>query len=66
MNAIKKWFRSVSDFLKEVKVEALKVSYPSKDEVIHSTTVVVFLTLIVAMLLAVMDAVLVRLLRWII
>jgi len=66
MDAIKRFYQSIADFLKEVKAEILKVSYPTRGEVTGSTTVVVLLTLIVSLFIAVMDAVLVRLLRWVV
>mgnify|MGYP001616655886 CR=1 FL=1 len=66
MDTIKKWFESVSEFFKEVKGELVKVSYPTRDEVAGSTTVVILLTIIISVFLAVMDAILVRLLRWVI
>ncbi len=60
---IKKGFQSLSDFVKGVKAELVKVTYPSKNETIGSTTVVIVFTIIVAMFLAVIDVALVRLLR---
>jgi len=60
---IKKLFKSMFDFIKEVKIELSKVSYPSKSETIGSTTVVIVFTLIVALFLAVVDTVLIRILR---
>jgi preprotein translocase subunit SecE len=65
METIKKWFQSISVFFGEVKGEVLKVSYPTKDEVIGSTTVVLVLTLVVTIFLATIDSILVRLLRWV-
>ncbi len=60
---IKKLFKTVIDFIKDVKNELSKVTYPSKNETIGSTTVVIVFTLIVALFLAIVDTVLVRLLR---
>jgi len=60
---IKKWFQTLSDFVKGVKTELVKVTYPSKNETIGSTTVVIVFTIIVAMFLAIIDVALVRLLR---
>ena len=65
MEAIKKWIASIKEFFGEVKTEVFKVSYPTKSEVIGSTTVVILLTLVVSIFLAVMDSILVRLLRWV-
>ena len=66
MDTIKKWFQSISEFFKEVKGELVKVTYPTRDEVAGSTTVVIVLTIIISIFLAAMDAILVRLLRWVI
>jgi preprotein translocase subunit SecE len=66
VNGIKRWFQSVVEFLKEVQAEVAKVSFPMRSEVVGSTTVVILLTLIVSFFLAFMDAVLVRLLRWVV
>ncbi len=49
--------------MKEVKLELSKVTYPSKNETIGSTTVVIVFTLIVALFLAIVDTVLIRILR---
>ncbi len=65
METIKKWILSVKEFFGEVKAEVLKVSYPTKSEVVGSTTVVIILTLVVSIFLALMDSILVRLLRWV-
>ena len=66
MNAIKKWFKSVVEFLKEVRTEITKVSFPMREEVVGSTTVVILLTLIISLFLALMDTLLSRLLRWVV
>ncbi len=60
---IKKGFQSLSDFVKGVKTELVKVTYPSKNETIGSTTVVIVFTIIVSIFLAIIDVALVRLLR---
>ncbi|MEK7703098.1 MAG: preprotein translocase subunit SecE [Nitrospirota bacterium] len=64
METIKKWFQSVKEFYKEVKAEILRVSYPTRDEVVGSTTVVIVLTIVITIFLATADSILVRLLRW--
>jgi preprotein translocase subunit SecE len=61
-----RWVQAISEFLSEVKAEMFKVSYPTKSEVIGSTTVVILLTIIVSLFLSLMDAALVRLLRWVV
>ncbi|TAK07335.1 MAG: preprotein translocase subunit SecE [Candidatus Manganitrophaceae bacterium] len=60
---IKRFFQAISDFFKDVKSELSKVTFPSKSETIGSTTVVIVFTLIVSFFLAVVDLILVRLLR---
>ncbi len=59
----KKGFGSLRNFFKDVKSELLKVTFPSKHETIGSTTVVIVFTVIVSLFLAIVDVVLVRLLR---
>ncbi|MFQ5579922.1 MAG: preprotein translocase subunit SecE [Nitrospiria bacterium] len=63
---IKKLFKTAVDFIKEVKIELSKVTYPGKSETIGSTTVVIVFTLIVALFLAIVDTVLVRILRMVV
>jgi len=60
---IKKSIEGVQTFFKEVKSEMLKVTFPGKNETVGSTTVVIVFTVIVSIFLAVIDTVLVRLLR---
>jgi preprotein translocase subunit SecE len=63
---IKRWFNSLAEFLRDVRLELQKVSYPTRSETIGSTTVVIVFSIIVSVFLYVVDLVLVRLLRWII
>ncbi len=60
---IKKAFQNLSNFIKDVKSELLKVTFPTKNETIGSTTVVIIFTIVVSIFLAIVDVVLVRLLR---
>lgn len=60
---IGKGISALRDFFKGVKSELLKVTFPSKHETIGSTTVVIIFTVIVALFLAGVDVILVRLLR---
>ena len=53
----------ISKFLKEVKVELAKVSWPTKQQVIQYTLVVVGLSLSVAIFLGLIDAGLVAVLN---
>lgn len=54
-------FGKIKNFFKEVKIELKKVAFPSRDEVIGSTKVVVVLVLIVATFLGLIDMLLSRL-----
>ncbi len=48
-------FNKIKNFFKEVKNELKKVVFPSKDEVLGSTKVVVVLVLIIAIFLGGID-----------
>jgi preprotein translocase subunit SecE len=54
-------FNRIKEFFKEVKIELKKVVFPSRDEVIGSTKVVVVLVLIIAIFLGFVDLVLSKL-----
>ncbi|MBC8414291.1 MAG: preprotein translocase subunit SecE [Nitrospira sp.] len=54
-------FGKINNFFKEVKFELKKVVFPSRDEVVGSTKVVVVLVLIVATFLGLIDLILSRL-----
>ncbi len=45
----------VKNFVTEVKIEAKKVNYPTKDELIGSTWVVVITVIIIAIFLGLID-----------
>jgi preprotein translocase subunit SecE len=45
----------IKNFYQEVKIEAKKVNYPSKDELIGSTWVVIITVIIVSFFLGVVD-----------
>lgn len=47
-----------ADFLREVRVEATKVSWPSRKELRDSTVVVIVMTLIMAAIIFVLDQIL--------
>ncbi len=53
-------FGKIRNFLKEVKIELKKVVYPSRDEVIGSTKVVIVLVIMVALFLGMIDLLLTR------
>ncbi len=59
-------FGKIKGFFREVKAELKKVVFPSKDEVIGSTRVVVVLVLIIAIFLGLIDLVLSRLISLVI
>jgi preprotein translocase subunit SecE len=48
-------FEKIKQFLKEVKVEIKKVVYPSRDELVGSTWVVIITVFIVSFYLGVID-----------
>ncbi len=48
-------FNKSIQFIKEVRVEFSKVSWPSRDELVQSTVVVIVVSLIVAAFIAVVD-----------
>ena len=54
-------FGKIKNFFREVKVELKKVVFPSREEVIGSTKVVLVLVLIVAVFLGLIDLVLSKL-----
>ena len=59
-------FGKIKNFFKEVKIELKKVAFPSRDEVIGSTKVVVVLVFIVATFLGLIDMLLSRLISTIV
>jgi len=54
-------FKKIRDFLKEVKIELRKVVFPSRQEVVDSTKVLIVMVLIVAIFLGAIDLVLSKL-----
>ena len=50
-----KWYRRIIPFLKEVKAEVKKVTWPSRNEVYSTTIVVILATLFFAFYLFFMD-----------
>ncbi len=55
----KKLFKTISEFLADVKAELKKVSYPTKSETIGSTSVVLVFCVIMSLYLSMIDSVLV-------
>lgn len=56
---MKKLWSKISEFLVEVKGELKKVSYPTRDETIGSTSVVVVFCFIMSLYLSFTDSILV-------
>ena len=50
--------QSAADFLKEVRVEATKVSWPTRKELRDSTVVVIVMTAIMAAIIFILDQIL--------
>ena len=48
-------FNRIKEFFKEVKSEVKKVVYPSKDELVGSTRVVIIAVVVVSLFLGVVD-----------
>jgi len=48
-------FGKIKDFFREVRTEAKKVNYPSKDELMGSTWVVITTVVIVSVFLGIVD-----------
>ena len=47
--------KKITDFFREVKIEIKKVVFPSKDELIGSTWVVIIVVLIISIFLGIVD-----------
>jgi len=58
---IKRIYLQIAEFFKDMKSELKKVTYPTRSETIGSTTVVLVFVFIVGIFLAIVDAVLVKL-----
>ncbi|GMT47830.1 MAG: hypothetical protein IEMM0007_1396 [bacterium] len=57
--------KGIKNFLREVKLETKKVLFPTKDELIGSTWVVIISTIIVAVFLGSVDFVLSKFVKFI-
>jgi len=57
MNKIRQWYEQIRDFLKDVKVEMKKVSWPSRDELVTYTVVVIIVVFILSVYIGVIDKV---------
>jgi preprotein translocase subunit SecE len=63
LTKFKNWLTSIPTFLSEVKVEMKKVSFPSRDEVVGTTIVVLVTSVIFAVYLWIADQVIVQLFK---
>jgi preprotein translocase subunit SecE len=54
------WIKKIRDFLAETRVEMRKVSFPSRDEVVATTVVVLITSFVFAVFLWVTDIVIQR------
>ncbi|MFH0793846.1 MAG: preprotein translocase subunit SecE [bacterium] len=55
MGKIQGWIEKTNRFFKEVKVEMQKVTWPSKDDMISNTIVVIIATVFVSLLIGIED-----------
>ena len=53
-------FDKIKNFFKDVKIELKKVVFPTKDEVVGNTKVVIVLALMVAIFLGIIDLLLTK------
>jgi preprotein translocase subunit SecE len=60
------WWQRLKTFLREVAVETKKVTWPSRDEVVATTVVVIAASFIFGIFLYVCDLVFFRLVDWVI
>ena len=63
LDKVKDFFTSIPRFLGEVKAEMKKVSFPSRDEVVGTTIVVLVTSVVFAVYLWVADMVIVQLFK---
>ena len=55
MNGVKIMIEKIKQFFREVKVETKKVVYPSREELIGSTWVVIVTVMVISLFLGVVD-----------
>lgn len=63
MNLTERW-KTFREFLVDVRKETGKVSWPAKDEVVGTTTVVIVYTVVVGVFLFVVDAAVTPVINW--
>jgi len=59
------WTTQVRDFIKEVRVESDKISWPTRNELRDSTIVVIVAVLLVSFYVGVVDFILQYVMRWV-
>ncbi len=59
------WTTQVREFLKDVRVESSKVSWPTRAELRDSTIVVIVAVLLVSFFVGVVDFILQQVMRWV-
>jgi preprotein translocase subunit SecE len=57
MNKIRQWYEKIRNFLKDVKVEMKKVTWPSRDELTTYTVVVIVVVFILSVYIGIIDKV---------
>ncbi|MBP2670636.1 MAG: secG 1 [candidate division NC10 bacterium] len=60
------WWTRLKTFLSEVVVETKKVSWPSRDEVVATTVVVIAASFVFGIFLYACDLIFIRLVKWVI
>ncbi len=55
MKKIREWYEKVRTFLKEVKIEVKKVTWPNRDELTNYTMVVIFIVVLISAFIGVID-----------
>jgi preprotein translocase subunit SecE len=55
MNKLRNLFEKIRTFLKEVKIEMKKVTWPSREDLTNYTTVVLFVVLIMSIFIGIVD-----------
>ena len=56
-------FEKIVKFLKETKAEMRKVTWPTRDELVESTKIVIIATLVVTLFIGVIDQILTLIIR---
>lgn len=63
LNKVRQFFASIPQFLREVRGEMVKVSFPSRDEVVGTTVVVLVTSFVFAFYLWIADLVIVQIFK---